>query len=269
MKSLYRLYIDESGGPSYRNCDNPEHRYLGLTGIIIEKETYKKIYKELESLKEENFDYDPDEPIILHRTDIRYKRGPFRVLRDPNKEKKFEDDLINFFKDQDYKIIVVVIDKKSHKDEYAGSALHPYHYCLNVMLERYCGLLNQLNYRGDVLAESRGGKEDRELDKAYRIIYTVGSFPTKYYKGSFFQKTLTSREIKIKKKKHNIAGLQIADLLANPCKKEVLYEEGRTHKPSSPFANRILATIKSKYNSHLYNGRIKGYGKIFLEVKKP
>jgi len=269
MKNLYRLYIDESGGPSYKNCDNPEDRYLGLMGIIIEKETYKKIYKELESLKEENFDYDPDEPIILHRKDIIYKRGPFRVLQNPNKEKKFNDDLINFFKDQDYKIIVVVIDKKSHKDEYAGSALHPYHYCLNVMLERYCGLLNHLNYRGDVLAESRGGKEDRELDKAYRIIYTVGSFPTKYYKGSFFQKTLTSREIKIKKKRHNIAGLQIADLLANPCKKEVLYEEGIIPKPSSPFANRILATIKSKYNRHLYNGRIKGYGKIFLEVKKP
>lgn len=264
MKSLYRLYIDESGGPSYKNCYNPLYQYFGLIGIIIEKEIYKKFYHELESLKENNFDYDPDEPIILHRKDIINKKGPFYVLQDSSKEQKFNNDILGFFKNQDFKIIVVVIDKKSHKDRYP-KPFHPYHYCLNVMLERYCGLLNLNNYRGDVLAESRGGTEDKALKIAYSVTYKFGTFIEPYGKASFFQRALTSKEIKIKKKSDNIAGLQIADLLANPCKREVLHEEGRITKSLSSFDNRILNAVKSKYNKRIFNGRIKGYGKIFLK----
>jgi hypothetical protein len=38
----------------------------------------------------------------------------------------------------------------------------PYYYCLALLLERFTFFLEQRNAVGDVLAESRGGKEDME-----------------------------------------------------------------------------------------------------------
>lgn len=32
----YRLYIDEVGNPDLGNTDNPNHRFLSLTGIIMD-----------------------------------------------------------------------------------------------------------------------------------------------------------------------------------------------------------------------------------------
>lgn len=262
-KKLYRLYIDESGDHNYTDTDEPSKRYLGLVGIIFEFESYKEAHKECEDLKQKHFSYDPDDPIIFHRRDILRKKGPFYVLQDPKKEKDFNKDLLDFLLKQEFTIIVVVIDKKSHKQTYGESAFHPYHYCLRAMLERYCGLLNHLNNRGDVLAESRGRKEDEALKVAYRTTRNiVGTF---YRLPPFFQRALTSKEIKIKKKKDNITGLQIADLLAYPCTKELLYEEKRISKPLSAFTGRIINIIKLKYNRQLYTGKIKGYGKIFLK----
>ena len=38
-----------------------------------------------------------------------------------------------------------------------------YHYCLALLLERFTFFLEQKQVRGDVMAESRGGKEDKRL----------------------------------------------------------------------------------------------------------
>ena len=32
----YRIYIDEVGNPDLESSDNPNHRFLSLTGIILE-----------------------------------------------------------------------------------------------------------------------------------------------------------------------------------------------------------------------------------------
>jgi hypothetical protein len=65
-------------------------------------------------------------------------------------------------------------------------------------------VLNFHNVQGDVLAESRGGREDMQLKEAYRNVYESG---TSFRKLDFFQKTLKSKEIKIKPKTANIAGM--------------------------------------------------------------
>ena len=90
------------------------------------------------------------------------------------------------------------------------------------MLERYCRFLNTIHATGDVLAESRGGSEDRQLKEAYKAVYNSG---TQLRSPAYFQKTLTSHEIKIKPKTANIAGLQISDVLAYPGKQELLIEQ--------------------------------------------
>jgi hypothetical protein len=257
----YRLYVDESGDHIYYKSENPAERYLGLTGVFIESEYYRITFQpEIERLKQVHFPHNPDEPVILHREDIIHREGPFWRLRDTEKERAFNEDLIKFIKDQDYQIITVVIDKNAHIERYGKAAYHPYHYCLAALLERYCGFLNFYNAQGDVLAESRG-REDLKLKRAYQRLYREG---TGQRDSKFFQRALTSLEIKIKPKSANIAGLQLADLLAHPSKQEILIEQKRISDAGDNFGKQICQYIKAKYNRQVYEGRIKGYGKVFL-----
>ena len=76
--------------------------------------------------------------------------------------------------------------------------------------------------------------------------------------------TLTSRELKVKPKSLNIAGLQIADILAHPVKRDVLLDRGRVDSLGGAFADRIIAAAKAKYNHQRYDGRIRGFGRILL-----
>ena len=258
----YRLYVDESGDHTYYKLEDSTKRYLGLTGIFIETEYYRTTFQpEMERLKQEHFPHNPDEPVILHREDIINRRGPFWRLRDTEKEQAFNEDLLHFIEEQDYRVITVVIDKKTHIERYGEVAYHPYHYCLAVLLERYCGFLNFYNAQGDVLAESRGRTEDQQLKQAYRGIYNAG---TQQRGTEFFRRGLTSSEIKLKPKLANIAGLQLSDLLAYPSKQEILIEERRINDPGDNFGKQICQRIQVKYNKQVYEGRIRGYGKIFL-----
>jgi hypothetical protein len=266
MAKRYRLYIDESGDHTFENLDSSPKRYLGILGCFIEAEYYRGAFQpKLEQLKQKFFPHSPDEPMILHRREIIDKSGRFWRLRDPEVEKNFNNDLLKFFEATDYKVVAVVIDKKSHIERYQAAAFHPYHYCIAALLERYCGFLNFCNAVGDVLAEQRGGKEDMQLKEAYRRTYESG---TTQRGSEFFQKSLTSKEIKIKPKSANIAGLQLADLLAYPCKNEILFENDRITDQdwqSQKFSQEICKCLSEKYNRHIFNGRISGYGKVFLE----
>ena len=212
----YRLYIDESGDHTYYKLEVPDKRYLGLTGIFIETEYYRTTFQpEMERFKQVHFPHNPDEPVILHREDIINRRGSFWRLRDTERERAFNEEFLQFINEQDYHIITVVIDKKTHIERYGKAAYHPYHYCLAALLERYCGFLNFYNAQGDVLAESRNGAEDLKLKKAYQRLYREG---TRQRDSNFFQRALTSSQIKIQPKSANIAGLQLSDLPAHPSK---------------------------------------------------
>jgi hypothetical protein len=197
----------------------------------------------------------------LHRKDLINRRGPFWHLRDAESERRFNEGFLRFLAEQEHRLITVVIDKMAHIERYGDAAYHPYHYCLVVLLERYCGFLNRFNAQGDVLAESRGRKEDQQLKAAYQRLYDSG---TLVRDAQFFQRVLTSAEIKLKPKSANIAGLQVADLLAYPCKQEILIAEGRIEDPGEVFSKEVCRCIAPKYNRR-YSDRVRGYGQVFLK----
>lgn len=62
----------------------------------------------------------------------------------------------------------------------------------------------------------------------------------------------------------NISGLQLADLLGHPVKQWVLKNHGLLEGDLAPFAQRVLETVDGKFNRHLYNGRIEGYGTVLF-----
>jgi hypothetical protein len=254
----FRIYIDEVGNPDLESSDDPNHRFLSLTGIILELEYVERVvHPQMEDLKKKYFRHHPDEPVIFHRKDLIRGAAPFDTLKDEEIRQRFDNELLDLLKTWNYMIISVCLDKKKHKQQYTTWRYDPYHYCLAVLLERFVFFLEQQNSRGDVLAESRGGKEDVRLKKAFRRLWEKG---TDYIAPETFQHYLTSCELKVKPKANNISGLQIADIIAHPSRNEILNENGFSEIAIAPYAKRIIEVLQSKY--YRREGNI--FGKKFL-----
>ena len=256
----YRLYIDESGDHVFRHLEHPSHRYLCLLGCWFRNPDYAEFHDGLQEFKKTHLPHHPDEPPILHREHIINRRGSFTQLQDPAKARDFDEALLQLLEQAEYRVVGVVIDKRALREKFGEAAAHPYHLGLGFLLQRYCGFLNHANRVGDVLAESRGGREDMLLMDSYARVYTRGAWMVR---ATSFQHALTSKELKVKKKSANIAGLQLADLLAHPVRQSILRDEGHLAEPEAPFDARLMPVIESKFNRQLYDGRVQGYGKVF------
>jgi len=203
----YRLYVDESGDHTYKLLDDSSRRYLALLGVWFRQhDDYVAFADALEALKREIFGPRPDEPVVLHRSDIINRRSAFGVLRDNEKAGAFDAGLLQAISSASFRMVCVIIDKQGHQDRYAAP-FHPYHYCMAAMLERYSGWLNYKNAVGDVMAEARGREEDLQLAQAYTRVYESGTMASSH---QLHQRVLTSKDIKIRDKRANIAGLQLA-----------------------------------------------------------
>ena len=86
----HRLYVDEVGNPGLETSVDERHRFLSLTGVVVELSYVDSVVvPTIESLKREFFQYHPDDPPVLHRKELVNKRPPFAELRDPNVEREF------------------------------------------------------------------------------------------------------------------------------------------------------------------------------------
>jgi len=77
----YRLYLDESGDHTYNLLAEPAHRYLALLGVWFRQgDDYVAFADDLEQFKRDIFGPRPDKPVVLHRSDIIGRKGPFGLL---------------------------------------------------------------------------------------------------------------------------------------------------------------------------------------------
>ena len=253
QSTRYRMYVDESGDDVMdpTKWSSPEARYLGLTGVVIASDTYRtRTHPEFEALKQEFFPHDPDEPVVLVRNQIVGKRNLFQVLRDPEVAAHWTDRIIQLVDAHVSHIITVVLDKKAFLQSSQIPFLRPYSYCIAALTERYALWLNEVVGTGDVMTESRGRREDRELkDDFLRFMSEGGNHPD--VQGS--RHSISSNQIKLNLKSDNITGLQLADLLAYPSRMGILLDShvSLTYSPS-PASLRILEAAKIK--SHRSNG---------------
>lgn len=108
----FRLYIDEVGNPGLEAAKDPRHRYLSLTGIIMELSYVNDIaFERIEDLKRKYFHYHVDEPLIFYRKKIVNQKYPFHALRNARTRRAFDDDLLQLLDEVEYTMIAVVIDK--------------------------------------------------------------------------------------------------------------------------------------------------------------
>jgi len=261
----FRLYVDESGDHVFRDVYTVSHRFLCLLGCWFQNPAYLRFHDALEELKRTHLPHHPDDPVVLHREDMMNARGPFKNLRNEKQRRAWDSDLLRVIREAEYRVAAVVIDKQALRTSYGDAAAHPYHLGLGFLLQRFAGYLNHINRVGDVMAESRKGVEDRLLKESYNRIFERGVWATNAH---YFQSALTSKQLKLNPKRANISGLQLSDLLGHPVKQWILRQNNLIEETLAPFAKRLMPTlIKDKFNRHLYENRIEGYGWVIYPKK--
>jgi uncharacterized protein DUF3800 len=257
---MFRLFVDECGHHDMKSSSDPNQRYLGLTGIIMRLGYADGDFTQLlNGIKLSIFGRTN---FSLHRREIMdATTEPFTVLKDRNKRREWDAAILGLIDTAVYRVVTVVIDKREHKAKYLVWHFQPYHYCMTVLLERYALWLKAAGCLGDVLAESRQIKDNKRLAKAYRFLYKRG---TDNIRAEFFQQWLSSKEIKLKSKEHNIAGLQLADLIANPSCRDLVCRHTKVPMVAE-FSMKVVEILyRKKYRRNPFNGTVPGWGTKWL-----
>lgn len=110
--------------------------------MILDLEYVRKVVNpQVEDLKRRFFQSHPDDPLILHRSELVNQKPPFDAVLDPDIRADFDIALMALLQDLEYVVITAVIDKLEHLNRYHSWVYDPYHYCLTVILERYANWL--------------------------------------------------------------------------------------------------------------------------------
>ena len=240
------MFMDESGDHSLDKIDKSYPMFV-LAGCIFDFDYYSKVVEpEVNKLKIKHFG---KTDVILRSYDIRKQKKEFACLVDMTKRTAFYEDLDNFIKNTDFKIIAAAIRKDKLKSQYK-SPDNPYHLCLRFILERAVMYLGRTDEKLIFRIESRQTHNDEKLAEVYE------SFRNKdqaMFKKDEIQAKLV--DLSFNQKSQNIIGMQIADLVAYPIGKWVL---------DNSKENKAFEIIENKFHKSLKSSSYLNYGlKIF------
>jgi hypothetical protein len=237
--SNFTIYVDESGDHSLESI-NPEYPLFVLAFCLAAKADYRaQIAPEMAGFKHHWFGH---EAVVLHAHEIRKEKGDFKFLFDRKVRERFLDDLTALMDRLSYTLIVSAIDKVRLNHQYAEPD-NPYSIAMQFCLERaffYLREQGEVEKLTHVLVESRGRKEDADLELVFRRICDGANA---------FGHRLPF-EVVFVDKKQNLAGLQLADLVCHPIGRHLL-------KPGQK--NRAYEVVEKKFRRS-GGGRLEGYG---------
>ena len=143
--------------------------------------------------------------------------------------------------------------KEDHLQRYGLNAIDPYLLSLSVLVERFifeCGSAG-----GTIVAEGRSPTLNNALELAFLDLKIRGT--------ASVSATKVQRRIHnfaIREKKDNIAGLQIADVVATPIGRHAL---GKTTYPYYCDEGDFFFVVKPKFRQS-WDGKIEGMGLVVL-----
>jgi hypothetical protein len=238
------MYLDESGDHSLETID-ADYPVFVLGGVIVDRSYYRAVLEPRVRQFKEEFLGDPE--VILHTTDIIRAKNGFEPLRNPEVRTAFYEELNAMMRELEYKVVACAIKKDAHLNQYGGNAADPYMYALEVVLERFCHEVGDIEDGGMVFAERRRLDIDEALDAQWKKFRESG---TNYVRKDAVDKRII--DLSLKNKKLNIAGLQLADLVVSPIGRHVI---GKKPQPD-------WEIVESKFRRG-WKG-YKGYGLVIL-----
>lgn len=230
------LFLDESGDHSLDKVDQ-QFPVFTLAGCAFDEGYYKQeVVPKIAAFKRETFG---DDSIVLHTSDITRNRKGFESLKDSVARARFYDRLNHLIRGLDFVVIAVSILKNEHRRARANPT-DPYHYSLEIMLERFYYLLQQRGERGRIIAESRNAVFDAELRREFERLMTSKD---SYVRGPRLRSCIDGLDFR--EKRANLAGLQIADLIATPVSRFVIGKN--THEDFSVIEEKFRRSPSGGY----------------------
>ena len=239
------LFLDESGDHNLSVID-PSYPLFVLGGVIME-EAYARdvLTPRLAELKRQLFGR---EDIVLHTADITRNRNGFERLKDAGFRTEFYAQLNSLMRELEYRVVACAIRKDAHLAQYGMAALDPYLMSLDILVERFCMDVGDVEDGGVIVAERRGPTLDHELELAWLNLKIQG---TRFMQARQVERRIQS--LNLKSKAANSAGLQLADLVVTPIGRKVL---GKLVKED-------YEIVESRFRRSP-RGRIEGYGLVVL-----
>jgi hypothetical protein len=248
--SDYVVYVDESGDHSLASID-PDYPVFVLALCVFHKRHYsEKIIPAVEKLK---FNYFGHDSVVLHENEIRKQKGAFAFLSHLPTRLAFMERLSSIMEASNFILITCVVDKtRVRRSE--GTTTNPYHIALGICLEALREFLaekKQDDLQTHVVVECRGKKEDAELELEFRRICD----------GHNASNLRLPFDVVFADKKTNLAGLQLADLVARPVGVSYI-------RPSQ--TNQAFDLLKRKFYCDGGRERVgRGYENVGLRIYPP
>lgn len=207
---------------------DPTFPVFVLVGLLVGESYYARtLVPRIKNLKRRHLE-NPD--AVLHSRDIRRLEGDFRCLRESEERKlAFYADLNKLFTALRFRIFAVAIDKRKLLNRFLAP-LNPYDVSLSQLLSIVCGPPGTPSVSRPtvirIVAESRGRREDKELQREYQSFHRSGLWNYKapgvqQRRASTVRRVFPSR-IDFARKSRGIAGLELADLAAYPIGRAVV-----------------------------------------------
>ena len=213
----YYLYIDECGDQNLETF-SPTFPIFTLCGILVRDNKVSLLEEQVRALKKEFWG---DRQIILHSRDIRKCQNGFEILFDLDVKRHFYEAVNRLLGQKDVYVIVGCSILKEPYIRQFGKLNDVYGQSLSFILERaiFC-VDNQCkdgNGKIAAIVERRGKREDRNLQNYYEQLLEKGTY---WVTEERMRSRMTSLDFRWKTE--DIAGLQVADLIAYPLTRHVL-----------------------------------------------
>lgn len=242
---MKHLYIDESGDHNLVKI-NQNYPVFVLGGVLVDQEYHDRVIApELDQFKIDFFGISTE---VLHLYDARNRLGIFAILNNPTTRHRFWEELRSLMEGWEYDVLACLIDKPRHVARYGAHARDPYHYSLEVLLERFALHLEGEGEQGRIFAEARRRDLDRDLIGVFQWLRSQGTGDGQYLTENRIQAHVL--DLTLHTKQENIAGLQLADLVLSPIGRHYL---GKQDGPG-------WRIVESKFRRDPETGEYNGWG---------
>ena len=216
------VFIDECGSHTV-NVRKGEFGAFCLAAVLITRDEYEAFCDRWNRWKDATWG---SSRVKIHEPDVRKRRGRFWCDGDRTQQELAVESLSRELTALQFTGIVVVIRRAAYASEFGRDSVdmslpsHVYLMALDFLCERIALALNTefADARGRLFAESRGPKEDAQLQQEFARLHIDG---TSYISPSWFRRQLFPG-ILFHRKEDYFPGLEVADLLARPCGEKVL-----------------------------------------------
>lgn len=217
VKHKYYLYIDECGDQNLE-AFSPTFPIFTLCGVLVRDDKVSLLDEQVHALKHEFWG---NRQIILHSRDIRKCQNGFEILFDLDVKRRFYDAVNALLGQNDiYTIVSCSILKEPYIRQF-GKFNDVYGQSHSFVLERAIFCVDNQCPHGDgkitAIVERRGKREDKNLQEYYHQLLAKGTY---WVTPERMKERMMCLDFKWKA--DDVAGLQVADLIAYPLTRHVL-----------------------------------------------